>query len=229
MTVARDEGRPRHLSDCDWCVISCVCQLEDKPPESGEVSWKKNEVVLCRMWKGNRILAVCQGMAQIQSTMVGSDVLWKKRIDTFGCRVTGEGKGYLTPPAWSTDLPARICNSEQAPWVWKIAPPPFCDGGREHLSIADSGGDEWREIQSSVSLLSNPGETQTPRSGWENKEWQKWSIMNACRNLKVPAFLFRRTGVSSWRGNVCAFFQVETKRKRCFLFGSHFVCVILSE
>lgn len=32
-----------------------------------------------------------------------------------------------------------------------------------------------------------------PAERGENKEWQKWNMMNACRNLKVPAFAFSGT------------------------------------
>lgn len=66
------------------------------------------------------------------------------RIDTFGCGVTGERKGYPTPPAGSTDLPGQICNSEPAHLGLgdRFPPPPtaaaFCDGGSIcHLQILE--------------------------------------------------------------------------------------------
>lgn len=146
-----------------------------------------------------------------RDTVHSSGIRLKKKKDMFGYGVTEMERGESNPQAVSRDLLGQICNSEQPPWVWEIGFPwlqqvsvmevasVICRFCRRQCKEAPW---EWSEIQSCMSLLSRTGETQTLQGKRENKEWQKWNIMNACRNLKVPAISFSRTGASSARGSV---------------------------
>ena len=129
MTVAEMKGdsRGRETSPCDCTMcgaIPRVCQSDDKPWDAERLLGKRKRG--CRaQWgvhgKGNCV----RGWQRYSPQQWDQRAYGKKKPINVWLLSDwdGESGGYLTPPAGSRDLPGRICNSEQPPWVWEIGFP----------------------------------------------------------------------------------------------------------
>lgn len=155
-------------------AISHVCRLEDKPRGSGGVTGEKERGACCAQWGVYAFLCV-SGDARDTVHSRGIRRLMKKNRNVWlWSDWDGEERGYLTSWLGAEMRPGQICNSEQPRWVWGDMFPPTaagcCDGGSIcHLQILEGDNAKRRfgnnpRIQSCMSLLSRPGETQTPRS-----------------------------------------------------------------
>lgn len=217
MAVAEMKGGSWEESFTSWAMwlhdVQCVFPMSaiwKISPGKQEGYWGKRKRGCCAQWEGGIVYAFLCVSGDGRDTVHSSGIrgLMKKNINVW-LRSDWDGeRGYLTPgweqrsarpnlQFWTATLGLEI----GFPWLQQVAvmevASVICRFWRRQCLEAPW---ERSEIQSCVSLLSSPGETQTLRSERGNKEWQKWNIMNACRNLKVPAFSFSGTGVGSARG-----------------------------